>query len=109
MSRTSFATPTVQIIVGTAGYFDVHPNTPRSNEAKPVYRGLLVELGPGVRGPGDRLALRPGSARLRTVVEAWAAAHGAEALAGGLGRGRDGNQPKEEEKPSTKTAPKGAR
>jgi hypothetical protein len=95
MSRTLFATSTVQVIVASAGYFDVHPNTPRANEIKPVYRGELAELGPGIRGIGNRLAVRPDSARLATAVRAWAAACGAAAVAGALGPGRDGSAPKE--------------
>jgi len=60
---------------------------------KPAYRGRLAELGAGIRGSDDRLAVRPGSAALHDAVMAWSAANGASAVNGGLGFGRDGNEP----------------
>lgn len=74
------------------GYFDVYPSSDRANGDKPAYRGVLAELGPGIRGANDRLAVRPGSVALATAVSAWSAAHGKAAVRGELGRGRDGNQ-----------------
>ena len=74
------------------GYFDVYPSTTRSNGDKPAYRGQLAELGAGIRGGDDRLAVRPGSIILNDAVNAWSALHGAAAVRGELGRGRDGNQ-----------------
>jgi hypothetical protein len=93
MARTSFSSPESNIVVSSDGYFDVYPPTARSNGDKPVYRGTLAELGPGIRGANDRLAVRPGSAALADAVTAWSAVHGAAAVGGELGRGRNGKQP----------------
>lgn len=92
MSRTSFSAPEARIVVSTDGYFDVYPATARSNGDKPAYRGRLAELGAGIRGADDRLAVRPDSTVLSDAVTAWSAVHGAEALSGKLGGGRDGNE-----------------
>ncbi len=92
MGRTTCSPPEAQVVVSTDGYFDVYPIEARTNGDKPMYRGALAELGPGIRGADDRLAVRPGSAALADAVNTWAAAHGAAALLGELGRGRDGNQ-----------------
>jgi hypothetical protein len=91
MSRTPFSPPDADIVVSSDGYFDVYPTTGRSNGDKPAYRGQLAELGAGIRGADDRLAVRPGSAVLSDAVSAWSAAHGAAAVRGELGRGRDGH------------------
>jgi hypothetical protein len=93
MARTSFSSPDSNIVVSSDGYFDVYPPTARSNGDKPVYRGTLAELGAGIRGPNDRLAVRPGSVALADAVTAWSAVHGAAAVGGELGRGRDGKRP----------------
>jgi len=93
MARTPFSTPDSNIVVSSDGYFDVYPPTARSNGDKPAYRGQLAELGGGIRGADDRLSVRPDSAALADAVTAWSATHGAAAVRGGLGRGRDGNQP----------------
>ena len=93
MARTSFSSPAASIVVSTEGYFDVYPPIERTNGDKPSYRGGLSELGTGIRGVDDRLAVRPDSAALATAVEAWSAVHGTAAIRGELGRGRDGNQP----------------
>jgi hypothetical protein len=93
MARTSFIAPEAQIVVCSDGYFDVYPSSARSNGDKPAYRGRLAELGPGIRGTDDRLAVRPGSVALAEAVTAWSAVHGAAALGGSLGGGRDGNEP----------------
>jgi hypothetical protein len=92
MARTPFSSPDANIVVCSDGYFDVYPPTGRSNGDKPAYRGQLAELGAGIRGADDRLAVRPGSVALADAVGAWSAAHGAAAVRGDLGRGRDGNQ-----------------
>lgn len=93
MSRTSFSPPEARIVVSTDGYFDVYPASTRTNGDKPSYRGRLAELGSGIRGVDDRLAVRPDSIALNDAVVAWAAVNGASALAGSLGSGRDGNEP----------------
>src|SRR6187551_3868140 len=90
MARTSFSPPEATIVVSTDGYFDVYPNSARSNGDKPAYRGVVAELGQGMRGPDDRLAVRPDSLALADAVTAWSAVNGAAALAGSLGGGRDG-------------------
>jgi hypothetical protein len=92
LARTSFSAPEAHIVVSTDGYFDVYPTSTRTNGDKPAYRGRLVELGAGIRGADDRLAVRPSSPALAEAVMAWAAVHGAAALGGSLGAGRDGNE-----------------
>ncbi len=92
MSRRSFPSSETTIVVSPDGYFDVYPPVARTNSDKPAYRGRLSELGPGIRGADDRLAVRPSSAALADAVEAWSAAHGAAALGGTMGGGRDGNE-----------------
>jgi hypothetical protein len=92
MARTSFSAPEAHIVVCTDGYFDVYPASARTNGDKPAYRGRLAELGAGIRGLDDRLAVRPDSIALSDAVTAWAAVNGASALAGGMGKGRDGNE-----------------
>jgi len=93
MSRTSFSPPEARIVVSTDGYFDVYPSSARTDGDKPAYRGRIAELGAGIRGLDDRLAVRPDSIALNDAVIAWSAANGASALAGGIGKGRDGNEP----------------
>jgi hypothetical protein len=92
MARTPFTSPAASIVVSTDGYFDVYPPAERSNGDRPAYRGGLAELGAGIRGIDDRLAVRPDSAALADAVEAWSAVHGGAAVRGELGRGRDGTQ-----------------
>ena len=92
MARTPFSPPESNIVVSTDGYFDVYPSSDRSNGDKPAYRGALAELGAGIRGTDDRLAVRPGSVKLANAVNAWSAENGKAAVNGELGRGRDGNQ-----------------
>ncbi len=94
MARTPFSSPDSHIVVSTDGYFDVYPSTGRSDGDKPAYRGELAELGAGIRGINDRLAVRPSSVALANAVTAWSAVHGASAVRGELGRGRDGNEAK---------------
>ena len=92
MARTAFAQPEANIVVSTDGYFDVYPTSDRMDGDKPAYRGRLAELGPGIRGLDDRLAVRPGSVALADAVSTWSIANGASAVRGDLGRGRDGNE-----------------
>ncbi len=92
MARTSFSPPEATIVVSTDGYFDVYPNSARSNGDKPAYRGVVAELGQEIRGIDDRLAVRPDSVALADAVTAWSAVNGADALGGKLGAGRDGNE-----------------
>lgn len=92
MARTPFFSPAANVVVSSDGYFDVYPPTGRVNGDRPAYRGRLAELGAGIRGGDDRLAVRPDSAALAYAVEAWSAVHGAPAVRGELGRGRDGTQ-----------------
>lgn len=96
MARTPFSSPDASVVVCSDGYFDVYPTIPRTDGDKPAYRGVLAELGAGIRGADDRLAVRPGSVALADAVTAWAAVHGAAAVRGDLGRGRDGNQSEED-------------
>jgi hypothetical protein len=86
-----FSQPDANIVVCSDGYFDVYPPSDRANGDKPAYRGQLAELGAGIRGADDRLAVRPGSAALAHAVTAWSAVHGAAAIRGELGSGRGGN------------------
>ncbi len=92
MSRRSFPLPEATIVVCSDGYFDVYPPTARTNGDKPAYRGRLHELGAGIRGVDDRLAVRPDSKALAEAVTAWSSVNAAGALGGGMGRGRDGNE-----------------
>ena len=92
MARTPFSLPDTNIVVSTDGYFDVYPTGARVDGDKPAYRGRLHELGAGVRGGDDRLAIRPGSPALAKAVTDWSAANGAAAIRGELGAGRDGNE-----------------
>jgi len=92
MARTSFPMPEATVVVCTDGYFDVYPPVTRTNGDKPAYRGRLNELGAGIRGVDDRLAVRPSSAALAEAVGVWSTANGASALSGDMGRGRDGNE-----------------
>lgn len=87
MARRPFLTPEALIVVSSDGYFDVFPTARRPN-ARPAYRGVVAELGPTLRGPDDRLAVRPDSPALRAAVSAWSRSHGAEAVRGDMGPGR---------------------
>ena len=92
MSRTSFTLPSATVVVSTDGYFDVYPPTGRTNGDKPAYRGRIAELGTGLRGLDDRLAVRPDSLALADAVRIWCDAHGTGAVRGDAGRGRDGTE-----------------
>jgi hypothetical protein len=93
MARTPFTTPAATIVVCSDGYFDVYPPIERSNGDKPAYRGRLAELGPGIRGIDDRLAVRPDSVALADAVMAWSSARGAAAVRGEFGTSRAADQP----------------
>ena len=71
MARTSFSAPEAHIVVSTDGYFDVYPTSARTNGDKPAYRGVVAELGQGMRGVDDRLGVRPDSLALAEAVTAW--------------------------------------
>jgi hypothetical protein len=90
VSRRSFATSDALIVVSTDGYFDVYPPKERPANDKPIYRGTLAELGPTVRGSDDRLSVRPESVALDAAVATWSRSHGAAAVRGEMGGGRDG-------------------
>jgi hypothetical protein len=94
MGRRAFSSPASNIVVSTDGYFDVYPPIARTHSDKPAYRGGLAELGAGIRGVDDRLAVRPDSAALATAVEAWSAVHGGAAVRGEMGKGRSGGDDK---------------
>lgn len=89
MARSKFNTAQAHIVVDTAGFFDVFASADRPSEQRPAYRGELADLGHGVVA-GTRLAMPPSSDRLAAVVTAWSELHGADALAGKMGRGRQG-------------------
>jgi hypothetical protein len=90
VARTLFSSPAASIVVCSDGFFDVYPPAGRSGGERPAYRGELAELGTGIRGLDARLAVRPDSRALAAAVEAWSTVHGAAAVRGELGRGRDG-------------------
>lgn len=92
MGRRSFPLSETTIVVSTDGYFDVYPPVPRTDGDKPAYRGRLHELGAGIRGADDRLAVRPSSTALAEAVILWSSTNGARALRGKMGGGRDGNE-----------------
>ena len=92
MSRKSFLMAEATIVVSPDGYFDVYPPVARTQSDKPAYRGRLNELGTGIRGADDRLAVRPTSSILADAVATWSAVNGAAAVGGAIGRGRDGNE-----------------
>jgi hypothetical protein len=89
VARRSFRTADALIVVSTDGYFDVFPPVDRSPNDKPNYRGVLAELGSTIRGPDDRLAVRLESVALAAAVSSWSRNHGAEAVRGDLGFGRN--------------------
>ncbi len=89
MARRSFRTADALIVVSTDGYFDVFPPINRSPNDKPNYRGVLAELGSSVRGSDDRLSVRPESVVLDVAVSTWSRNHGAAAVRGEMGYGRN--------------------
>jgi hypothetical protein len=89
MARTKFATPEALIVISTDGYFDVYPSGERAASSKPTYRGTIDQLDRDVRA-GNRLTVRPDSIALRVAVASWSSDHGAAAVRGDLGAGRNG-------------------
>ena len=92
MARRSFRTADAHIVVSTDGYFDVFPPIDRTPNDKPAYRGVLAELGPTVRCQDDRLSVRPESPTLDAAVSTWSRSHGAAAVRGEMGFGRDSHK-----------------
>lgn len=91
MARTKFLTPEALIVISTDGYFDVYPSGERVANTRPAYRGTIDLLERDVRA-GNRLTVRPDSIALRVAVATWSSEHGAAAVRGDLGKGRDGKQ-----------------
>jgi hypothetical protein len=89
VARKAFRTAEAHIVVCSDGYFDVFPPQARSENDKPPYRGVIAELGPTVRSQDDKLSVRPNSPILDAAVVAWSARHGAAAIRGELGFGRN--------------------
>lgn len=92
MARRSFRTADALIVVSTDGYFDVFPPVNRTPNDKPNYRGVLAELGSSVRGSDDRLSVRPESVALDLAVSTWSRSHGAAAVRGEMGYGRNASK-----------------
>jgi hypothetical protein len=92
VARKPFQTPEALIVVSTGGYFDVFP-VARQPNARPAYRGVIAELGSTVRDETGMLSARPDSAVLASAVAAWSSRHGAAALRGELGTGRQAIAP----------------
>jgi hypothetical protein len=89
VARRPFRTAEALIVVSSDGYFDVFPPQARSENDKPPYRGVIAELGPTVRSQDDRLSVRPDSPILNAAVVAWSTKHGAAAVRGEMGFGRN--------------------
>ena len=91
MARRPFRTADALIVVSSDGYFDVFPPQGRRPNDKPVYRGVVAELGSTLRGYDDRLSVRPDSVALDAAVSVGSRSHGAAAVRGEMGLGRNGN------------------
>jgi hypothetical protein len=89
VARKPFRTAEAMIVVSSDGYFDVFPPQARVENDKPPYRGVIAELGPTVRSQDDRLSVRPDSPILTAAVVAWSTKHGASAVRGEMGFGRN--------------------
>ncbi|MGZ6267655.1 MAG: hypothetical protein ACXWNR_03725 [Candidatus Limnocylindrales bacterium] len=90
MARRPFRTADALIVVSSEGYFDVFPPATRRPNDKPAYRGVVAELGSAMRGFDDKLSVRPDSVALDADVSVWSRNHGAAAVRGELGLGRNG-------------------
>jgi hypothetical protein len=90
VARRPFRTADALIVVSTDGYFDVYPPAGHQAHERPAYRGALAELGSTVRGADDRLSVRPDSVALQAAVSVWSRSHGAAAVRGEMGSGRNG-------------------
>ncbi len=93
VARRSFPTADALVVVSTDGYFDVYPPLARRPNDRPVYRGLLGELGPTVSRVPGQLSVRPESVVLDAAVSVWSREHGAAAVRGDMGLGRNSNAP----------------
>jgi len=89
VARRPFRTADALIVVSSDGYFDVFPPTGRQPNARPAYRGTIAELGGSVRGENGRLGVRPDSVVLDAAVSVWSRSHGAAAVQGDMGLGRN--------------------
>jgi hypothetical protein len=89
VARRPFRTADALIVVSSDGYFDVFPPADRRPNDKPAYRGVVAELGPTLRGFDDKLSVRPDSVALDAAVSVWSRSHGAAAVRGELGLGRN--------------------
>jgi hypothetical protein len=91
VARRPFRTADALIVVSSEGYFDVFPPVNRRPNDKPAYRGVVAELGATLRGYDDKLSVRPDSVALDAAVSVWSRSHGAAAVRGDLGLGRNGS------------------
>ena len=92
MARTKFATLEAMIVISTAGYFDVYPSGDRVAN---VEARLSRDHRPARPRRPDRQPARrfgPNSIALRVAVASWSSEHGAAAVRGELGAGRNGKQ-----------------
>jgi hypothetical protein len=94
VARRPFRTADALIVVSSDGYFDVFPPTDRRPNDKPAYRGVVAELGGTVRGEDGRLGVRPDSVALDAAVSVWSRSHGAAAVHGDMGLGRNDSNAK---------------
>ena len=85
--RYPHSTPEAHIVVSTQGYFDVFASITHLAHERPAYRGEIAELGRAV-ATGEKLTVSPQSAAMAEAVTAWSARHGADAVAGKMGKGR---------------------
>jgi hypothetical protein len=90
VARRPFRTADALIVVSSDGYFDVFPPAARRHNDKPAYRGVVGELGAAMRGLDEKLSVRPDSVALEAAVAGWSRSHGAAAVRGELGLGRNG-------------------
>jgi hypothetical protein len=89
VARRPFRTADALIVVSSDGYFDVFPPTGRQPNDRPNYRGVVSELGATVRGTDGGLGVRPDSVALDAAVSVWSRSHGAAAVNGDMGLGRN--------------------
>jgi hypothetical protein len=85
--RYPHLTPEAHIVVSTQGYFDVFAAADHPAHERPAYRGEIAELGRAVTA-GEKLTVSPRSAAMAEALTAWSARHGADAVAGRMGKGR---------------------
>jgi hypothetical protein len=104
VARRPFSTPDALVVVSTGGYFDVFAPVDRRPNARPTYRGVIAELGPTVRDATGMLSVRPDSVVLEDAVSVWSSVHGAAAVRGELGGGRQAVVAPPAAKPAAKKA-----